>query len=281
MAGEDWTVIISSKRKFLDLQIKELIGYKDLFFLLIKRDYVVQYKQTILGPIWYILNPILSTLVFIFIFGRLANIGTDGIPHILFYYSGTMLWGFFSANFTDSSNIFIANKDLFGKIYFPRLLAPISRIFSNAIKILYQFVILMGLFIYFIATGAPVMPSWLVLLSPLLIIWLACIGTGAGIIISALTTKYRDLIQLVSFALGLAMFATPVVYPISAIPGGFVWLPYVNPVSAPIELFRSWFFGTASINIFMILSSLGITFLLVFTGLVLFNQNERNFIDDV
>ena len=276
---ENWSLVITPKRKLFDLQIREIIRYRDLVFLFVKRDFVTQYKQTIFGPIWYVINPIFSTIMYTFVFGNLAKIGTDGIPHILFYYSGTMLWTFFTGCFSDASNVFISNAGIFGKVYFPRLVVPISRVFSNSIKILIQFIMLMGIFGYFIITKFPLQPSWFTFLFPLIIIWLAAIGTGAGIIISSLTTKYRDLNQLVSFALNLAMYATPVVYPLSEIPSRFRWVAYANPVCAPIELFRSWFFGAASVDSSMILSSLGITVILVLTGLILFNQNEQNFID--
>ena len=279
--SENWSLIISPKRKIFDLQIRELIRYRDLIFLFVKRDFIVQYKQTILGPIWYVVNPLISTIMYTFVFGRLANIGTDGIPHTLFYYSGTMLWTFFSSCFTDSSNVFTNNANIFGKVYFPRLVLPITYVFTNTIKIIIQLVLLTVFFLYFYFIGADIRPSWFLLLFPLLIIWLAAIGTGAGIIISSLTTKYRDLKQLVSFALGLAMYATPVVYPISEIPEAFQWVAYANPVSAPIELFRQWFFGSSSINNIMIIASLGITCIVVLTGLILFNQNEKNFIDVV
>ena len=252
-----------------------------MIFLLVKRDFVTLYKQTILGPLWFVINPLLSTVMYTFVFGRLANIGTDGIPYTLFYYSGTMLWTFFSGCFTDSSNVFINNVAIFGKVYFPRMVVPINYVFSNTLKILIQFAMLLVILIYNIVTGSPIQPSWFILLSPLLIFWLAAIGVGAGIIISSLTTKYRDLKLLVSFALQLAMYATPVVYPLSQIPARFSWIAYINPVCAPIELFRKWFFGAASIDEYMILSSLGITILLVFLGLILFNQNEQNFIDVV
>jgi lipopolysaccharide transport system permease protein len=279
--NENWSLIIKPKRKLFDLQIRELIRYRDLIFLFVKRDFVVQYKQTILGPLWYIINPLVSTVMYTFVFGRLANIGTDGIPHALFYYSGTMLWTFFAGCFNDSSNVFINNAAIFGKVYFPRLALPINYVLSNAIKILIQFAMLMAIFIYYLVTGTPLQPSWFMLLFTLLIIWLAAIGVGAGIIISSLTTKYRDLKQMVSFAINLAMYATPVVYPLSEIPGRFGWIAYANPVCAPIELFRNWFFGAASIDNSMIFASLGITVLLVVVGLILFNQNERNFIDVV
>ena len=278
---ENWSLIITPKRKLLDLQIRELIRYRDLIFLFVKRDFVTQYKQTILGPLWFVINPLISTVMYTFVFGRLANIGTDGIPYTLFYYSGTMLWTFFTGCFTDSSNVFINNANIFGKVYFPRLVVPINYVLSNSIKIAVQFAMLLVIFIYNIIIGSPLHPSWLMLLFPLLVIWLAAIGVGAGLIISSLTTKYRDLKNLVSFAIGLAMYATPVVYPLSEIPKSFGWVAYANPVGAPIELFRAWFFGSASINNSMILTSLGITVLLVVCGLILFNQNERNFIDVV
>jgi lipopolysaccharide transport system permease protein len=219
--------------------------------------------------------------MYTFVFGRLANIGTDGIPHTLFYYSGTMLWAYFSGCLNDSANVFIANANIFGKVYFPRLILPINYVFINSIKVLIQFLMLMIFFVYFLLTGSGIQPSFTAFLFPALLLWLAAIGTGAGIIISSLTTKYRDLKHLVSFALHLAMYATPVVYPLSEIPEQFHWVAYANPVCAPLELFRLWFFGFSSVNNMMILSSLIITFFLVFFGLILFNQNEKNFIDVV
>jgi lipopolysaccharide transport system permease protein len=278
---DNWDLIIRPKRKIFDLQIRELIRYRDLIFMFVKRDFVTQYKQTILGPLWYVISPLVSTVMYTFVFGRLANIGTDGIPYTLFYYSGTMLWAFFSHCFNDSSNVFTTNAGIFGKVYFPRLVVPINYVFSNSIKIMAQFVMLMAFFVYYLVIGSPLQPSLFMLLFPLLVVWLAAIGVGAGIIISSLTTKYRDLRQLVSFAIGLAMYATPVVYPLSEIPQRFNWIAYANPVCAPIELFRLWFFGSASVGNYMILASIGITILLVIIGLILFNQNEQNFIDVV
>ena len=276
---QKWSLIITPRRKLLELQIRELIRYRDLIILFVKRDIVTQYKQTILGPLWFIINPLISTAMYTFVFGRLAGIGTDGIPYTLFYYSGTMLWTFFASCFNDSSNVFTNNSGIFGKVYFPRLVVPINYVFSNMIKTLIQLAMMLALLAYHIFRGSPIQPSWFLLLFPLVIIWLAAIGVGAGMIISSLTTKYRDLRQLVSFALNLAMYATPVVYPLSEIPKRFSWVAYANPVCAPIELFRKWFFGTASVDSTMILSSLGITVLLVFIGLILFNQNEQTFID--
>jgi lipopolysaccharide transport system permease protein len=281
MNEENWSLIITPKRKIFDLQIRELIRYRDLIFLFVKRDFVTQYKQTILGPLWFVINPLISTVMYTFVFGRLANIGTDGIPYTLFYYSGTMLWAFFSGCFLDSSNVFINNANIFGKVYFPRLVVPINYMFSNSIKVLVQFAMLLVILAYHLIIGSPLQPSWFMLFFPLLVVWLAAIGIGAGIIISSLTTKYRDLRQLVTFAINLVMYIAPVVYPLSEIPQRFSWVAYANPVCAPIELFRLWFFGAASVDMYMILASLGITGFLVITGLILFNQNEQNFIDIV
>jgi lipopolysaccharide transport system permease protein len=250
-------------------------------FLFVQRDFAVQYKQTILGPLWYVINPLFSTVMYSFVFGNLANIGTDGIPFLLFYYSGSMLWTFFTGCFTSASDLFITNANIFSKVYFPRLTVPISNVFSNGIRVLIQFVLLMVFFVYYLINGAAVPPSWMALAFPALLVWLAAIGTGMGMIISALTTKYRDLRQLVAFALGLAMYVTPVVYPLSRIPGRFAWLVFINPVSAPMELFRLWFFGAGSVSPLMVLSSLGLTLAFVLLGLILFNQNERNFVDVV
>jgi lipopolysaccharide transport system permease protein len=229
--------------------------------------------------LWFVFSPFFSTIVYTFIFGRLANIGTDGIPHTLFYFSGTILWNFFSGCFNESCNVFITNAGIFGKVYFPRLVVPINYVLSNSIKTFIQFLMLIVLIIFYIVTGSNVHASWLMVFFPLIFIWLAAISVGAGIIISSLTTKYRDLRNIVGFALSLGMYATPVVYPISQIPARFQWISYINPISAPIELFREWLFGVSSVNTKMIFFSLGFTAILVFIGLVLFNQNEQNFID--
>ncbi|HOT63348.1 MAG TPA: ABC transporter permease [Treponemataceae bacterium] len=278
---EKWDLVIEPKRKLFDLQIREVIRYRDLVWLFVKRDFVTQYKQTILGPLWFIINPLLSTVMFAFVFGNLAKIGTDGIPYILFYYAGTMLWNFFSGVFTDSSNVFVNNASLFGKVYFPRFTVPISNVFNNLTKVCVQFATLMAFFVFYLVTTDSVRPSWWALAFPLLLVWLAAIGMGLGMVISSLTTKYRDLKYLVSFALGLAMYATPVVYPLSQIPSDFAWIIYVNPVSAPIELFRVWFYGAGFVPTVMTISSLGMTAFFLVLGLVMFNQNERNFIDVV
>ena len=281
MIDKEWDLIIEPKRKLLDLPIREVIRYRDLIVLFIKRDFVTQYKQTILGPLWFVINPLISTIMYIFVFGNLAKLSTDGVPQILFYYAGTMLWTFFSGCFTDATNIFVTNKDLFGKVYFPRLTVPISNIFGNLTRITVQFIFLLVFFIYYLVTTDVLKPSFAVLAFPLLLIWIAALGTGMGMIISALTTKYRDLRILVTFALNLAMYATPIVYPISQIPKKFSWVLYANPLSVPVELFRVWFYGAGTVTVGVACISIAETILLLFLGLVMFNQNERNFIDVV
>ncbi len=279
MNEESWDMIIESKRKLLDLRLREVIRYRDLVWLFVKRDFVTQYKQTILGPLWFVINPLFSTVMYTFVFGNLAKIGTDGVPFLLFYYAGTMLWTFFTGCFNDASNVFLNNSNLFGKVYFPRLTVPISNVFSNLTKILVQFVMLMVFYAYYLLKKAPITPSPFLAAFPVLFAWLAILGTGMGMIISSLTTKYRDLKHLVSFALSLAMYATPVVYPLSQIPSGFTWVNFVNPVSAPVELFRVWFYGAGYVPPLMIFASIGMTIVFFILGLIMFNQNERNYID--
>lgn len=281
MSDNKWDMTIESKRKLLDLNLREVIRYRDLIFLFVRRDFVTQFKQTVLGPLWFIINPIFSTIMYTFVFGNLANIGTNGIPHLLFYYAGTMLWTFFTGCFNDASNVFVNNAGLFGKVYFPRLTVPISNVFSNLMKSGVQFATLLIFYVYYLINKAPITPSWWALAFPLIFAWIAILATGMGMIISSMTTKYRDLKQLISFALGLAMYATPVVYPLSEMPKDFAWVNLINPVSAPIELFRIWFYGAGHVPLSMILSSLGMTFGFFFIGLIMFNQNERNFIDVV
>jgi lipopolysaccharide transport system permease protein len=277
--GDPWTLTIESKKSFFDLRVRELAHYWDLVWLFVKRDFTTAYKQTILGPLWFIINPLFSTVIYTFVFGNLAHLGTDGIPYLLFYYGGTMLWTYFSSCFTDASNIFSNNAGLFSKVYFPRLTVPIARIFNNLITLTVQFVTLMIFYGYYLVKGEPLRPGWTALLFPLLFAWIALLATGMGMLVSALTTKYKDLKQLVSFALHLAMYATPIVYPLSEAPERFKWFFYINPMSAPVELFRVWFYGAGTATMPMVLSSLIMTAFFTLAGLVMFNRNERTFVD--
>ena len=277
--NKQWTKIITARHRLLDLHLRDVWTYRDLIRQFIKRDFVVQYKQTILGPLWYLIQPLISSLMYIFIFGNLAGIGTDGIPSIMFYFGGTMLWTYFSSCLLGCSNVFLTNKDLFGKVYFPRLTVPISLAAGHLIKLLIQFAFLVCLYLYFLISGVHIYPTWWFLLSPLLILWIGILGISIGLIISSLTTKYRDLKLVVDFGIPLVMYVTPVVYPLSEAPQKFFWLFYINPMSAPTELFRMWFFGAGSVPLSMLLISLGSTLALAFIGLVLFTRNERNFVD--
>lgn len=277
--NQQWDMILQPNSRFLDLKIRELIHYRDLVLLFIKRDFTTAYKQTILGPLWYIIQPLFSAVIYTFIFGNLAQIGTDGIPYLLFYYAGTMLWTYFTGCLNSASGVFTNNSNVFGKVYFPRLTVPISTTVGNMIKLGIQFLMLIIFYIYYLITGSPVRPSLGVLAFPLLVLWLGFLGTGIGMAVSALTTKYRDLNQLLAFGLSLAMYATPVVYPLSEAPDKLLWIFYINPVSAPIELFRIWFYKAGSVPTPMLLISIAETLLFFFAGLVLFNKNERTFID--
>jgi lipopolysaccharide transport system permease protein len=247
----------------------------------VNRDFVSVYKQTILGPLWFILNPLFTTVIYTFVFGGLAKIPTDGVPSTLFYYGGTMLWGFFSANLTGAADIFTGNAGLFSKVYFPRLSVPISKVFSNLLSLGIQFVSLIAFYLYYALAGATVRPTWWLLSLPLIVAQLAALGIGFGMIISALTTKYRDLRQLVGFGVSLWMYATPIVYPLSQVPEKYKWIVAVNPVTVPIEAFRAGFYGVGGVNSGTVWASVGTTLIVLFIGLILFNHNERTFIDVV
>ena len=275
----DWDLTVTSKGKLINIKLRELIHYRDLIVMFFVRDFTTTYKQTILGPLWHIINPLFSTLVYAFLFGGIAGIGTDGIPQLLFYFGGTMLWAFFSACLSNASNIFITNAGVFGKVYFPRLSVPIATMLSAVLKMLIQFAMLMIFLIYYIFTGSPVHPGPMALFFPLIILWLGALGTGLGMIMSSLTTKYRDLRQVLDLALRLAMYVTPVVYPLSQVPERFTFFFYINPVSAPVELFRIWFYGMGSVPDSMIILSISTTILVVFFGLILFSRNERTCMD--
>ena len=283
-SDEQWDKIISSKHKLFDLKFKEVWDYRDLILLFVKRDFVIYYKQTILGPLWYLIQPIMSTIMYMIIFGTLAKIGTDGIPQPLFYFAGTMLWTYFSSNLTFASNVFSENKSIFGKVYFPRLTVPIAGSIMLMIKLAIQFALFVAVYIfYFVKQGemqdVSLQLSWTMFLIPVVVLWLATLSSGIGMIISAITTKYRDLAMMLNFIMSLVMYATPVVYPLSQVQGKLQWLLYLNPVSAPIELFRVWTFGAGSVPPNVMYLSIAETILCLFFGLILFTRNERTFVD--
>jgi lipopolysaccharide transport system permease protein len=274
-----WDLTVSSKHRLFDLKLRELIRYRDLVSMLFLRDFTTAYKQTILGPLWHIISPLFSTVVYTFVFGNLADIGTGGIPRLLFYYGGTMLWGYFSGCLNSTAGIFSANAHIFSKVYFPRLAVVLATIFSALLKLFIQFATLMVFFAYYLSKGAGIRPSPLVCLFPVALLWLGALGTGCGMVVSALTTKYRDMAHLLGLVLQLAMYVTPIVYPLSQVPEKFMLFFYINPVSAPIELFRIWFYGIGDVPYQMILSSAGTTVLILVLGLALFSRTERTFVD--
>ena len=277
--NEEWTLILRPNRRLFDIPIKEIIEYKDLIRIFIKRDFVIKYKQTILGPMWYVINPLISSIMYTFVFGHLASLKTDGLPYMLFYYTGTMLWSFFSGCFTDAVNLFTNNSSIFGKVYFPRLVVPISNVVGALMKIAIQFLFLIAFYIYYYFMGVNITPSFYILFFPFILLWIALLANGVGMIISSITTKYRDLRLLVEFALNIAMYGTAVVYPLSQIPEKYKWVSYINPLNAPIEACRMCFYGVGSVDFWIVSTSLTFTIIFFFLGLIMFNQNERNFID--
>ena len=276
---EEWSLILRPNRRLFDIPIKEIIEYKDLIRIFIKRDFVVKYKQTILGPLWYVINPLIASIMYTFVFGRLAALKTDGLPYMLFYYTGTMIWSFFSNCFVDAVNLFTNNSNIFGKVYFPRLVVPISNVVGALMKTVIQCLFLLAFYIYYLVIGVNITPSFYILFFPLILLWIALLANGVGMIISSITTKYRDLRLLVEFALNIAMYGTAVVYPLSQIPEKYMWISYINPLNAPIELCRICFYGVGAVSFWFIFASIVETILFFFLGLIMFNQNERNFID--
>ena len=272
---------VSSKNKLFSVNLKEIWKYRDLIILFVKRDITTAYKQTILGPVWFLIHPLLSTVVFTVIFGVIAGIPTDGVPQFLFYLSGNILWGFFSSCLNRGSGTFLGNARLFGKVYFPRLVMPISGIIYNLINFLLQTVVFVILVIVYSLIGANVHPNIFILFTPLLVLHTALLGTAIGLIISSITTKYRDLNVLVSFGVSLLMYITPVVYPISKVPENFRWLMLLNPVAPIVETYRYAFLGCGSFPWPYLLISLAVTIILLIWGVLVFNKVEKNFIDTV
>lgn len=279
--NNQWTTIIKPKTKLLDLNLKELWQYKDLIVMFVKRDFKTMYKQTILGPLWIIINPMLTTVMFTIVFGGIANISTDGMPQFVFYMAGNTVWAYFSTCLTKTSNTFINNSAVFGKVYFPRLVTPISTVISGLINFGVQFAMFIGFVAFYAITGDAVQPNMYILLTPFLLIMIAMLALGFGIIISSLTTKYRDLAVLVTFGVQLWMYATPVVYPISQIPLKWRNLMLLNPVAPIVETFRYAFLGSGSIPWLYLGISVITTLVVLFIGIVLFNKVQKTFMDTI
>lgn len=273
---------ISAKHPLFDLKIREVWNYRDLILLFTKRNFTVSYKQTILGPLWLFLNPLLSSYIHMIIFGNIAGLSTDGIPRLLFYLTGTAVWGLFSSCLIGNSNTFTANAGLFGKVYFPRLTVSISNVLSNGIKFVIQFSMILFLILYYVMKGT-VFPHWFLwFFIPVVLIQLGLLGMGIGIFISSITTKYRDLSVLVGFGVNLWMYATPVVYPISQLENSLLKkIILLNPVAAPMELFRYIVLGHGTILFENLLISWAFTLILLLFAVMIFNHVERTFMDTV
>lgn len=278
----DWDLTIRPKRSLLDIDLKALWHYRDLLMLFVRRDIVSVYQQTILGPIWFFLQPILTTITFVVIFGNIAKLSTDGIPSILFYLSGIVLWNYFADCLNKTSETFIANAAIFGKVYFPRLIIPLSIIVSNLIKMGIQFVLFLGFWLYFLfKEGSVVQVNSIALLFPFLLLLMAGYGLSFGIIISSLTTKYRDLKFLIGFGVQLLMYASPVVYPLSTVPEKYQWILLLNPMTSIIETFKYGFLGAGIYNpLWLLYNFLGMIFFLII-GVLIFNKVEKTFMDTV
>lgn len=274
-----WDTVIEAKQSPFSVGVKQIVEYRDLILLFVRRDIAITYKQTILGPLWYLLQPVFSTIMFIIVFRHVAKIGTEGVPSVLFYSVGIILWSFFTSLLTNQARVFYSNKDIFGKVYFPRLTVPIALIISELIKFLIQFAIFAVVFCVYLFNGYSGFLSFKLLLLPLVVIWTALLSTGLGLIVSSITTRYRDLAKALEYFLSLFIYAAPVVYPLSEVSDRFKPFFIYNPVTAILECFRHLCFGTSEISVFMILYSVGCTFVFLLAGIFLFNKNEKIFVD--
>ena len=279
--SENWDFIIKPKSKWFDINFAELYRYRDLIYLFVKRDFVTYYKQTILGPLWYIIQPLVNTIVFTIIFGNIAKISTDGIPPFLFYMAGTVAWSYFATCLNATSNTFVAHVEIFEKVYFPRLVMPIAAVIISLLQFLIQFIIFLLFLFYFIKIGVEIKLNYLFLFTPLLLIQMAFLSLGVGILISSLTAKYRDLTFAMTFGVQLWMYATPIVYPLSIVPEKYQILCALNPMTSIVESFRAMYFGVSSIQLTHIIISITATILFFVIGIILFNRVEKNFVDTV
>ena len=274
-----WDTVIEAKQSPFSVGFKQIVEYRDLILLFVRRDIATTYKQTILGPLWYLLQPVFSTIMFIIVFRHVAKIGTEGVPSVLFYSVGIILWSFFTGLLTNQARVFYSNKDIFGKVYFPRLTVPIALIISELIKFLIQFAVFAVVYCAYLFNGYSGFFSIKLLLLPLVVIWTALLSTGLGLIVSSITTRYRDLAKALEYFLSLFMYAAPVVYPLSEVSDRFKPFFIYNPVTAILECFRNLCFGTSEVSLFMILYSIGFTVVILLAGILLFNKNEKVFVD--
>ncbi len=279
-----WTAVIKPKKKMLDLNLKEVYKYKDLIWLFVKRDFKTRYKQTVLGPLWFIIQPLITSVIHTIVFGTIAGIAPGGVPQYLFFLLGSTSWGLFSGCLTSTSNTFVGNAGVFGKVYFPRLTTPIATVITQSLNFLIQFAIYLLMSLIFFLSGEHFEITWAAALLPLLMLQMALLGMGFGIIISSLTTKYRDLQVLVGFGMQLWMYITPVVYNAESLGHGLLYtLMMINPVSSIVEIFRYGWLGAGAGSLPWMYWGISwiFTFAVLFFGIIIFNKIEKNFMDTV
>jgi ABC-type polysaccharide/polyol phosphate export systems, permease component len=278
---EKWTTVIKPQSGLFEIDFKEIIRYKDLWRMLVKRNIVTQYKQTILGPLWFFINPALTTIMYMVVFGGIAGISTDGLPQPLFYLAGICLWNYFSGCLNSTSSTFTANANIFGKVYFPRLVMPLSTVTSSLFTLGIQFLLFIAVYLYYIFSGVQVAPNIYILLLPVLILMLAGLSLGFGIIISSMTTKYRDLSIFFTFVVQLWMYATPIIYPLSVMSETKQWIAAINPLTSIVEAFRYASLGIGTFNWMQLGYSFVFMCVVLGIGIVMFNRIQKSFMDTV
>jgi len=278
---KEWDIVIEGHTSLFDLKFSDVWHYRDLLMLFVRRDFVSFYKQTVLGPLWFFIQPLFTTIVYTFVFGKLAGISTDGLPQPLFYLAGITAWNYFADCLTKTSTVFRDNVNIFGRVYFPRLIMPLSIVASNLVRFGVQMLLFIAMMGYYALQGAAFEPTWALLLFPVWVLLMALLGLGLGTIITAMTTKYRDLTFLVGFGVQLLMYATTVIYPLSAAPAKYRIFIELNPMTGIIEAFRYSFLGKGEFSAWSIGYSALITLLVFFFGIVVFNKTEKNFVDTI
>jgi lipopolysaccharide transport system permease protein len=279
--SQKWTEEIQAENSLMTINLLEVWNYRDLLLMLVKRDFITFYKQTILGPIWFFVQPIFTTVIYVILFGQVAKLSTDGLPQMPFYLAGITIWNYFSDSLSKTSTVFKDNASVFGKVYFPRLIMPLSIVVSNLMKFAIQFGLFISVVLYFTLVQKNIHPNIWILATPYLIILMAGFAMGLGMIFSSLTTKYKDLVFLLSFGIQLFMYATPVIYSISSIPLKYKWVVNFNPLSGIFECFRYAYLGSGEFNPFSLLTSTLTIIILLFLGVIIFNKVEKSFMDTV
>lgn len=276
-----WTEVIKPRINLLDLRLVELWRYRDLIAMFVRRDFVSNYKQTILGPIWFFLQPLLTTITFVIVFGKMAQISTDGLPMLLFYLAGITIWNYFSETLNRTASVFKDNAHIFGKVYFPRLTMPFAIVIANLIRFAIQFTLFLIIWSYYFLTTDSVKPNLLILLTPVLVLLMGILALGLGMIISAMTTKYKDLVFLLTFGIQLLMYGTPVIYPLSSIPDQYRYIILANPMAPIVETFRFAYTGSGTFSWLYLGYSFSAGLILLALGAIIFNKVEKNFTDTI